>query len=136
MWKSLAIFLALSVPLFAQGRVVPELCGQWTYYSGGSTYTGGGYSSQRYVILHPNGTYEYSGESSNSGGHGQAYGSDHDRGQWWIQGETLCARSAVTGQTSQYTIELRNHPKTGDPMIVIDGDAYVTATQRPPWPDF
>ena len=30
---------------------------------------------------------------------------------------------------------LRTHPKTGDPMIIVDGDAYVTATQRPPWPD-
>ena len=32
-----------------------------------------------------------------------------------------------------FPIELRNHPKTGDAMIVVGGDAYVTATQRPPW---
>ena len=31
-------------------------------------------------------------------------------------------------------LEKRNHPKNvNDPMIVLDGDAFVTATQRPPW---
>ncbi len=29
-------------------------------------------------------------------------------------------------------LEPRNHPKTGDPMRVDDGDAYVTAYQRRP----
>jgi len=136
MIKRLVVVLLLSLCAWAQGRVVPELCGQWTYYSGGGTYTGGSYSSQRFVVLHPNGTYEYSGESSNSGGNGQAYGDSRDQGRWWIEGETLCAQSSVTGELSRYSLELRNHPKTGDPMIVIDGDAYVTATQRAPWPDF
>ncbi|CAN5568206.1 hypothetical protein BH18ACI3_BH18ACI3_19430 [soil metagenome] len=32
-----------------------------------------------------------------------------------------------------HPIEFRNHPKTGDPMIVVDGDAYVTAYQKRPW---
>lgn len=35
----------------------------------------------------------------------------------------------------QYSLELMNHPKTGDPMLVIDGDWFVTATPREPWPD-
>ncbi len=31
------------------------------------------------------------------------------------------------------SFEKRNHPKNGDPMIVIDGDTYVTYNQRPSW---
>ena len=130
-----AFFLSLLCTslAWAQGSVPQELCGRWTYFSGGSTYTGGGYSVERYVVLNPDGTYEYGGESSNSGGNGSAYGSSVDQGRWWIEGETLCGQSSTTGQTVQYSIELYNN-KNGDPMIVIDGDAYVTATQRDPWP--
>lgn len=131
--KKLLIILLLAIQAVAQGRVPAELCGRWTYYSGGGTYTGGSYSVSRWVVLNANGTYEYQGESSNSGGNGQSYGNGYDQGQWWIQGETLCAKSSVTGESTQYPLELRNN-KNGDPMIIIDGDAYVTATQRTPWP--
>jgi len=32
-----------------------------------------------------------------------------------------------------YSFEKRNHPKTNEPMIVIDGDIYVTYYQKAPW---
>lgn len=131
--KKLILMLLLSLQALAQGRIPVELCGQWTYYSGGGTYTGGSYSVERWVVLNQDGSYIYHGENANSGGNGQYYGNGDDRGQWWIQGETLCSKSAVTGESNQYPIELRNN-KNGDPMIIIDGDAYVTATQRAPWP--
>ena len=135
MLKKLLLLLLLSLSAAAQGRIPVELCGQWTYYSGGGTYTGGSYSVQRSVVLNQDGSYIYQGEASNSGGNGQSYGDGRDHGSWWIQGETLCAKSSVTGELTQYPIELRNN-KNGDPMIVIDGDAYVTATARAPWPNY
>ena len=88
----------------------------------------------RSVTLNADGTYYYRGESSNSGGNGSTGGLTQDQGQWWIEGEILCAQSMVTGELNRYPLELRNHPKTGDPMIVIDGDCYVTASPREPWP--
>ena len=130
----ICLFFLLSLPALAQKSVPVELCGKWVYYSGGSTYTGGGYSVERSVTFHPDGSYLYQGESSNSGGNGASSGAGSDRGRWWIDGEILCAQSSITGELKRYPIELRNHPKTRDPMIVIDGDNYVTATQRDPWP--
>ncbi|MBS2040749.1 hypothetical protein JST97_37525 [bacterium] len=130
--RKLLFFLLLGLQALAQGRVPIELCGQWSYFSGGGTYTGGSYSVQRWVVLNQDGTYIYHGENANGGGNGQAYGDSEDRGRWWIEGETLCTQS-VSGQSYQFPIELRNN-KNGDPMIVIDGDPYVTATQRAPWP--
>ena len=56
---------------------------------------------ERWVVLNADGTYEYQGESANSGGNGQSYGNGYDQGNWWIQGETLCSRSALTGETAQ-----------------------------------
>ena len=86
----------------------------------------------------PDGTYEFYAESSNSGGNGNAGGATRETGRWWVVGNLqaakLCARNQ-NGENFQFELELRNHPKTGDPMIVLDGDAYVTTTQRQPWPD-
>jgi hypothetical protein len=38
------------------------------------------------------------------------------------------------GQGSgSYVLEKRNHPKNNDPMIVLDGEPYVTYYQKPRW---
>lgn len=88
--------------------------------------------SSRCFILNANGTYEYSAESSTSGAAGSTAGQSYDSGRWTATTTTLTAYSNSQGKTV-YPIELRNHPKTGDPMIVVDGDAYVTAYQKRPW---
>lgn len=130
MRKLLICLLLLVASAAAQyGPHPPALCGKWVYYSGGS-----GYSSSRCLILHPNGSYEYYGESSTSGPNGSTAGDSNDAGTWQLQGNQILANSQSQGPL-QFTLILRNHPKTGDPMILLDGDAYVTATQRPPWPD-
>ncbi len=139
MRRFLLLLVVIALPCVGQQQQVPSfLCGTWQYYSGGGTYTGGSYSVSRYFTLYPNGTYEFVFNNDNSGGNGSASGSGRDTGHWWVVGNVqaakLCARNQ-SGENFQFELELRNHPKTHDPMIVLDGDAYVTATQREPWPD-
>lgn len=112
------------------GGIVPEFVGKWCYLA---NLTGSNsYRSSRCFTLYANGTYEYSGETSSSGAYGSSVGQSYDTGRWAATRTTLTAVSNKNG-TITYPIELRNHPKNGDPMIVVDGDAYVTQTQRPSW---
>ena len=130
MRKLLLCLLLLTASAWAQyGPHPPALCGQWTYVSGNS-----GYMSSRSLTLYQNGTYVYQGETSSSGPYGSTAGDSSDSGTWRLEGAQIVANSRARGPLVLPLI-LRNHPKTGDPMIIVDGDAYVTATQRPPWPD-
>lgn len=114
----------------AAGGVMQALVGKWCYMS---NLTGtNSYMSSRCFVLYANGTYEYSAESSTSGAYGSTAGQSYDSGRWSATRTTLTAYSNSQGKLV-YPIELRNHPKTGDPMIVVDGDAYVTAYQKRPW---
>lgn len=124
-----ALLLTVSTAWAQYGPNPPALCGQWVAMSNSS-----GYSSNRTLTLHPDGTYEYWGESSSSGPYGSTAGQSGDRGTWYLQGNQIFANSQNEGPLV-FTLILRNHPKTGDPMILLDGDAYVTATPREPWPD-
>jgi len=110
--------------------IIPAFVGKWCYLSslGGTS----SYRNDRCFTLYQNGTYEYSGETSSSGANGSSVGSQYDTGRWTATATTLTAYSNSRGKVV-YPIQLRNHPKTGDPMIVVDGDAYVTYGQKPPW---
>ena len=113
-----------------EGGIMQALVGKWCYMS--SLTGSNSYMSSRCFVLHPNGTYEYSAESSSGGAYGSTAGQSYDTGRWSATRTTLTAISNSRGRLV-YPIELRNHPKTGDPMIVVDGDAYVTAYQKRPW---
>jgi hypothetical protein len=110
--------------------IIPEFVGKWCYMSN-LTGTNSRMSS-RCFVLNENGTYEYSSETSSSGAYGSSAGQEYDSGRWSATRTTLTAYSKSNGKIV-YPIVLRNHPKTGDPMIVVDGDAYVTAYQKRPW---
>lgn len=110
--------------------VTQQLVGKWCYLS---NLTGSNSRmSNRCFVLNANGTYEYSSETSSSGANGGSASQEYDSGRWSATATTLTANSNNNGQ-AVYPMELRNHPKTGDPMIVVDGDAYVTAYQKRPW---
>jgi len=120
-----------------QGRTVPiELDGRWCYVNVTSTNSGG-VSADECITLNADGTYLYRSERSMSvntnaysGGTSSQSG---DRGTWYVEGDRIFFSSQTQGQSS-YQLQKRNHPKnTGDPMIVLDGRAYVTATYRQPW---
>ena len=112
-----------------------SLVGKWCYVNVTSTNSGGT-SSQECITLNANGTYEYFTERSMSvntntlGGGTASQGSD--QGTWWIVGDRIHYTSQTQGQGS-YQLQKRNHPKNGDPMIVLDGTTYVTYYQKSPW---
>ena len=112
------------------GRVAMELVGKWCYMS---NLTGSNSRmSNRCFTLYEDGTYEYYAETSSSGSVASSASQESDSGRWSVSGNTIIAYSNTMGKVV-YPFEKRNHPKTGDPMIVLDGDAYVTAYQKAPW---
>ena len=86
--------------------------------------------------LFPNGTYQYHREASISayapGIHGGTASQTDDTGTWRVNGSTVIVNSRNQGAAT-YSLEKRNHTKTGDPMVCLDGRCYVTYYQKPPW---
>ena len=113
------------------GSNPPELFGKWCYMS---NLTGSNSRmSNRCFTLYEDGTYEYYAETSSSGSAGSSASQESDSGRWSVSGgETITAHSNTNGKMT-FSLEKRNHPKTGDPMLVLDGDAYVTAYKKQPW---
>lgn len=109
-----------------------DLFGKWCYMSNVNS-TGGGRMSNTCFTLYENGTYDYYSETSSSGPVASSASQESDSGTWTVSGGNLTAQSRSRG-TLTFSLEKRNHPKTGDPMLVLDGDAFVTYGPRSPWP--
>lgn len=116
----------------AMGMNPADLFGKWCYMANVNS-SSGGRASNRCFTLHANGTYEYYSETSSSGPIASSASQESDNGTWTATATTITRNSRNLG-TETYPLEKRNHPKTGDPMLVIDGDAYVTYSPRSPWP--
>lgn len=118
------------------GGVRPELAGRWCYVASFSANAGGGSQSSRCFELRPDGSYRYQSEGSMSayapGVWGGTTSSSSDSGRWTANAVSITANS-VNGGSTTYPLELRNHPKTRDPMICLDGNCYVTQYQKPSW---
>ncbi len=108
-----------------------ELAGKWCYMSNVNA-NNGGRMSNRCITLYANGTFEYYSESSSSGQYGSTASQDSDSGTWRATATSITANTRKHGVLT-YSLQKRNHPKTGDAMIVLDGEAFVTSQQRPPW---
>lgn len=123
------------------GHIAMEMVGKWCYVNVTSN-SSGGWSTDECFTLYENGTYEYYSENSGSATGYNSYGtqiyaggtsgSNSDRGTWRVQGNQLIAQSQTQGQVI-YLFQKQNHPKNNDPMIVIDGRAFVTQYQKEPW---
>lgn len=124
-------------PVAKQGAatVAPELVGKWCYIKVSNSSTGGSMSNECFT-LKEDGTYEYYFESSRSVNTSDMYAGtasqDSDTGTWSYDGVNLHYNSNSKGPGS-YVLEKRNHPKTGDPMIVLNGYTYVTYFNKTPW---
>jgi len=118
------------------GGIASELVGKWCYFSSFSANSGGGSMTDECFTLFSNGTYQYHREGSISayapGIYGGTASQSDDAGTWRLAGSTVTVVSRSQG-TSTYVLEKRNHPKTGDPMVCLDGRCFVTYNQRPPW---
>lgn len=117
------------------GAVAQELVGKWCWTNVNSTNTGGS-SSSACIVLNANGTYQYASERSMDTNTSTFYAGTssqgNDQGTWWVQGDRIYYNSQTRGQGS-YQLQKMNHPKTGDPMIVLDGEPYATYYQKPRW---
>jgi hypothetical protein len=120
----------------AQGGIAQELVGKWCLVTNFSANAGGGSSSSTCFQLNPNGTYTYNSERSMSayapGMWGGTSSNNSDSGRWSAAGNTITAMSN-NGKTTTYQLEKRNHPKTRDAMLCLDGECYVTYFNRPRW---
>jgi len=117
------------------GKVDQSLAGKWCYVNVTSTNSGG-VSRSECITLSENGTYQYYYEGSMSANtdtfsSGTA-SQNSDSGTWWVEGGRIYYKSQTQGQGS-YQLVKQNHPKNGDPMIVLDGKTYVTYYQKSPW---
>ena len=110
-----------------------ELAGKWCRLTNFNATSGGGRMSSACFTLKPDGTYQYSAETSNSNPYGSSVTSENDYGTWTATATTITSHSRARGATTTYTLEKRNHPKNHDPMLVLDGQAYVTYGPRAPW---
>lgn len=117
------------------GAVAQELVGKWCWTNVNSTNTGGS-SSSACIVLNANGTYQYASERSMDTNTSTFYAGTssqgNDQGTWWVQADRIYYNSQTRGQGS-YQLQKMNHPKTGDPMIVLDGEPYATYYQKPRW---
>jgi len=117
-------------------NIPQELAGKWCWVDVTNTNTGGT-SSDACITLNADGTYDFYSERSMSATN-QAFSAGtnsatSDRGTWWVQGQRIYYNSESRGPGS-FTLQKRNHPKNpGDPMIVLDGQPFVTQYQRAPW---
>jgi hypothetical protein len=113
------------------GNVSQEFVGKWCYMSNIYASNGGSMKNECFT-LNADGTYSYQYESSSSNAYGSVASQDSDQGTWKVAGNQLHALS-TKGTSSVYNFEKKNHPKTGDPMIVLEGRAFVTAYNKAPW---
>jgi hypothetical protein len=115
------------------GSVHMELVGKWCWISQVNATNGGARQSSRCITLNGNGTYTYAGLTDSYNPYGGATSQTSDSGTWTATETTLTSRSA-NGKVTTYQLEKRNHPKNvRDPMIVLNGEAFVTAYNKPPW---
>jgi hypothetical protein len=113
------------------GGVRQELVGKWCWISMVSAQHGAS-TSNRCFTLNANGTYQYYGESDSYNPYGGATSQSSDSGTWTATETTLTTHSPAKG-AQVFTLEKRNHPKNGDPMLVVNGQPFVTYFQKTPW---
>lgn len=117
-------------------QIAQELVGKWCWINVTSTNSGGS-TSEQCITLNADGSYQYYGERSSSVNtnaySGGTSSQNSDYGTWTYDGSRIYYTSQAGNGAGSYVLEKRNHPKTGDPMIVLDGSAYVTYYQKSPW---
>jgi hypothetical protein len=119
-----------------KGKVATELVGKWCWTNVTSTNSGGS-TSEKCIVLNADGTYTYSASRSMDNNTDTFYAGtsseSSDRGTWTFDGQRIHYNSQMGKGSGSYKLEKRNHPRNGDPMIVLDGETYVTYYQKSSW---
>jgi hypothetical protein len=113
------------------GTVRAELVGKWCWITQTYGQQGARQSSQCFT-LQPNGAYSYAGGTDSYNPFGGSTSQSADSGTWTATETALTAHSR-SGKTTVYALEKRNHPKNKDPMLVLNGQTFVTYYNKPPW---
>ncbi len=114
------------------GNVRQELAGSWFYMTNVNA-NDGGRATNSVLTLQADGSYTWRAESNWSGPNGFGFTAQAEEGKWSVEGETMILQPNG-GKEKRFELERRNHPKNvRDPMIVLDGQCFVTTTQREPW---
>jgi hypothetical protein len=128
-----SITLERSKPETGAGSVHMELVGKWCWISQVYANNGGARQSNRCITLNGNGSYQYFGLTDSYNPYGGATSQSNETGTWTATDTTLTTRS-VSGRVTTYRLDKRNHPKNvRDPMIVLNGEPFVTFYNKPPW---
>jgi hypothetical protein len=119
----------------SNSRAIPQdLVGKWCWINVNSNSS---FPSGNCIVLNGDGTYKYNSETPRAGSADAQTGGTasqaSDQGKWWVEGDRIFYTSTTQGQGS-YLLEKKNHPRNfGDPMIVLDGQSYLTSALRQPW---
>lgn len=113
------------------GRPV-ELAGMWCYQSNVYANNGGAASASICFVLNADGSYEYNGLRDSYNPFGGATSEAHDAGTWTATETSITFQSRSKGPVT-YRLQKQNHPKTGDPMLILNGMAFATHYQKAPW---
>jgi hypothetical protein len=116
-----------------RGSVAADLVGKWCKVTNFNANGTGAYNSSACIVLNANGSFVYGAETDSYNPNGGVTSQTSDSGTWTAAEGSITANSRLRGGAVTFRLERRNHPKTGDPMIVLDGDAYVTFYQKAPW---
>lgn len=117
------------------GGIMPELVGKWCQATNLNN-SSGTYSRSACITLLADGSFAYVSDFGATGQvAGGAYGTasdNNDTGTWTATPNSITSNSKKAGVRT-FRLEKRNHPKTADPMLVLDGTEFTTAYQKPPW---
>lgn len=131
-----AILASISKPAAAAGGAGggrQELLGQWIWISTNSLQSGGGSQSSTWIVFEGDGRYKWHHDSVRTAAEGGVWGSQDEAGRWSATDDSITF-TPDQGTPYTQTLEKRNHPKNvNDPMIVLNGQPYVTAGPRRPW---
>lgn len=114
-----------------EGSVRAELVGRWCLISLTAEQSPRKFS--RCLTLNGGGTYALAdaADSKNT-----AAGKTSPAGEsgTWTATETSLSTHSLSGKNTTYHLQKRNHPgKVHDPMLVLDGQAYVSFFSKTPW---
>src|SRR5258706_14908951 len=119
---------------FGQGNdqsIAQELVGKWCYINLEVTND---VITNSCITLNADGTFEATLDRSTiPNGISVPSLKDNDSGKWWLKGPRLFYNSSSNGQGS-FTLQKMNPPRLENtPMIVLNGAAFATASQKDAW---
>jgi hypothetical protein len=120
----------------AGGVIALELAGRWCRVNLKSGNLVGaqsaGTQSAGCITVNENGTYEFSADTAVTVSATAAKGQKYDRGTWRLDDDVLLVASELDGFKTR-KLQKQNHPRTGKPMLVIDGESFLATFEKDPW---